>query len=525
MKKKKITSIIMLAIWSVIIIVVLTFGSSVGRKIQKYLSSILIDKKANDIIEISDINIEVNEYYLVGKNYQIKVKPIPYTEVDLGLIYQSLDPNIFTVDSNGVISGVRNSDKETIGSLEITSSKFKNIKKILTLKFKKEYPSDFQFYIVKNDDNLNKDTVFINSPVYLNYDFSNSVPFSEDECFVDYDKKMLKKINDNKFIPLKTGKTTIRCSTSNNIVREIDLNIIENPTLNYNIDDIKILNNKNEMYNKNDGYFNVFIDEISNIKLYNKQNQIFTNYEIKSSDNSILTINNFDELVYKKAGKVVISIIVNDQIIGKIPINIKAHISIPSISGINIDNDLIILDNEIPKQIYYNFSSNEKGLITKLLFDEQFIDLESKINNCYHIVPKKVGKTYLKVIVTDGIETIEKDYNIVIQKNRNSSKEITNKVTIFVSKFIGHWYLFLIEAVLAFWMLKNLNIKKEIINIIIFISIGLSIASITELIQYFIPGRNGCIEDVIFDLIPYILTACICQFVNFIIKKKKMRKV
>ena len=102
-----------------------------------------------------------------------------------------------------------------------------------------------------------------------------------------------------------------------------------------------------------------------------------------------------------------------------------------------------------------------------------------------------------------------------------------NKISVFVNKF-GHMIFFIIEATLSIFFLKCFKVNNFVLRYILFIvihlSIGLFLASITEYIQTFMPNRRGCIEDATLDMIFYMATSIIILITIEIIKFIKYKK-
>ena len=85
-----------------------------------------------------------------------------------------------------------------------------------------------------------------------------------------------------------------------------------------------------------------------------------------------------------------------------------------------------------------------------------------------------------------------------------------------VRKGIGHFGAFLIFAVFgALFMI--FSYKKKYIFMILSLVVGFLIASCTEIIQIYIPGRVGAFKDVLIDFTGYVVgTIFIFVFYYFI---------
>lgn len=80
----------------------------------------------------------------------------------------------------------------------------------------------------------------------------------------------------------------------------------------------------------------------------------------------------------------------------------------------------------------------------------------------------------------------------------------------FVRKFIGHFMMFVIDGFFVSWTIYLFNVEKMktrqfYIGIIVSLIFGLLLASSTEFIQLYTPGRSGEFKDVMIDFGGYLL--------------------
>ena len=92
-----------------------------------------------------------------------------------------------------------------------------------------------------------------------------------------------------------------------------------------------------------------------------------------------------------------------------------------------------------------------------------------------------------------------------------------------IRKIVGHFLLFGLSGIfttLAFLMNDFLRNKFKWKNIIFIASIGLLVAVISELIQYFVPGRYGALTDILIDYSGYVLFGGLTYLITILIFKK-----
>ena len=93
-----------------------------------------------------------------------------------------------------------------------------------------------------------------------------------------------------------------------------------------------------------------------------------------------------------------------------------------------------------------------------------------------------------------------------------------------VRKLFGHFLLFGgsgLFTTLTLIFSGNVFKNRKIETILFSLSIGLTVATISELIQIITPGRAGMVTDILIDFSGYFLFTIIIYFVLFFINKAK----
>ena len=91
-----------------------------------------------------------------------------------------------------------------------------------------------------------------------------------------------------------------------------------------------------------------------------------------------------------------------------------------------------------------------------------------------------------------------------------------------IRKIVGHFLLFGLSGIfttLTFVFNDFMMNKFKWKNIFFIISVGLIVALVSELIQYFVPERYGALTDVLIDFSGYILFSGIVYLIYILIKK------
>ena len=96
-----------------------------------------------------------------------------------------------------------------------------------------------------------------------------------------------------------------------------------------------------------------------------------------------------------------------------------------------------------------------------------------------------------------------------------------------IRKIVGHFLLFGLSGIftcLAVMMNEFLMEKFKWKNIIFIAAFGLLIAVISELIQYFTPGRYGALTDILIDYSGYVLFGGLTYLITFFILRKHKKE-
>ena len=100
---------------------------------------------------------------------------------------------------------------------------------------------------------------------------------------------------------------------------------------------------------------------------------------------------------------------------------------------------------------------------------------------------------------------------------------------VFIRKVFGHFALFGLSGVLSTWAVY-LFLKGGKYNYFLhFGSIsllaGFCLASLSEVIQLFVPGRSGSVEDILIDTFGYFIGVLLVIFILFLAKKPIFSKI
>ena len=130
----KIISTISLILWSIIVILVLSFGTKISSKI----FASLYEKYTyySSRVDITNFELEKQDFYLINKNYTLKYQIETNKDKEVKLIFESLNPDVFEVTKTGVIKGLDFEGNVQTGYLRVTSANDEDFTKDIELTFK-----------------------------------------------------------------------------------------------------------------------------------------------------------------------------------------------------------------------------------------------------------------------------------------------------------------------------------------------------------------------------------------------------
>ena len=112
----------------------------------------------------------------------------------------------------------------------------------------------------------------------------------------------------------------------------------------------------------------------------------------------------------------------------------------------------------------------------------------------------KLGDTEIKLVIDDGYTRVEDVYTVRIKRDMRIMSVISQNVSGFVSKVLGHMALFGVLAIVSMNMFKYVSLEDKLRRFMLYTVTALWVAALTELIQLFMPGRTAGVGDVIIDM-------------------------
>lgn len=534
MKKK--LSMILFVSWSVLVVLILTFGTTVAGMITKFATNII----HSQFQKLTDVEVFLEDEYIIEESYRLEYITYPENNYDKEIVFTSLTPEIFTIKDGEIITGLRTNQDKTVGKLLITSNKYPNFKKEVEINFTKVYPDKVDFMIFdkhQKDIPYNKLYIGMNYYLYsymqLNND-SNAIITENSYEFI-YDENYFTYVEDGtNGIYLKTKvdgyqigdtfdpiNTTIQMKYNGKIVKSYDVTInplekvdsFDKIMLSYVDDNIEITDD-------------IFVDDNYFIRIYQENQEKIIPYVLETSDEDIMEIKQ-NLLMFHKAGNVKLTITLENGFQKEYNILVRNHLVEPKISNLKYNEEgkgILLTESNNAILIKFDKEAKYQEWSYELITDLEKVATEQQKDKLI-ISSMNTGSAKLKIIVDDGFEEpIIKVIDLIIIQNPHGKSRISKVFGLILGKVAGHFSFFILQAILAFWMMYYYKGKKQWLNVIIFLSFGLFIASLTEFIQLFIPGRSGRIIDVLLDMSGYLLGTLVAYLIYLLIKKKKMKE-
>lgn len=150
-----------------------------------------------------------------------------------------------------------------------------------------------------------------------------------------------------------------------------------------------------------------------------------------------------------------------------------------------------------------------------------------------HVTAKDLGAEII------GLKEGSVKVTAISHANPSLKEEITLKITatpfindsnfdnfqLIVRKALGHFTIFFINGILGFLTFYLFLEDKTLWQIsVISLAIGLFIASVSEIIQHFIPGRAGAFTDVMINFSGYLSATLLLLLIVNLINKRSIKK-
>lgn len=500
--KRKIRAITFYLLWGIFLVLVLSFGTSVARKIVSNIKDVYNSSVQSIVIE--DISLNTKEPYRINQGYYLDFNVTPKINHDYGFLYESLSPDIFEVKANGYIISYDTDNEEVVGKLKVTSKYDLKFSKILDIKFEKKYPESMNILIRGNSYNIENNIANVGIPIFIYAQYPKEYSYySETKIEYEYDEEYLEHISGTKFMPLKeTENTTIICRFKDKIEKVVNISIKPELKAIDSIDQIKlVINNKN--VNSEDAMCNTY--QGYPIKLFKDGKEVHSDYTVSYPEKKGY-MNSLNYLTFYSAGDHKIIITLPNGFAFETIIKFRNKLYLPTLKDVDyVAGNTIELTEQVVDVINYSLPTSARVKTLKFEYDKEILKVSVRGNSQIVINPIGYGVTNLRIYLDDGFDTVETNIVVCVQRNPHAIKDFVSNLPKVVAKVGGHMFLFCVLAIFAIIMLNTFNFYNRLFKGIIFIFCGLIFAGLTEYIQKFLPGRNPAYKDIAIDMSGYMI--------------------
>ena len=157
--------------YSIFVILILVLDTGIASVAIEWAKSTLTEKK-----EITDVSVQLDEdELLAGRYYTPKYTPTGNFTGDAGLEFTSMNPEYLTVSFVGAVIAKTTFEGDSLdASIKITSKYDKDFEKIVTFRFVKKYPENFNVVCYMNGYGYSSKTLYIGIPVYAYSNISSA---------------------------------------------------------------------------------------------------------------------------------------------------------------------------------------------------------------------------------------------------------------------------------------------------------------------------------------------------------------
>lgn len=245
-----------------------------------------------------------------------------------------------------------------------------------------------------------------------------------------------------------------------------------------------------------------------------------------TSNSDIVSIDGNGKLIFNGIGDAKITITEEYSNISKeINISVRNYVDfkedVYTIRGENIlfENNVFKIKNGKSAKISFNF---KEGVTYKIVRYSSSNTKIAEVGSDGIVTPKKAGSVKIYCVIDDGVSD-EIRFEIEFKVLRQNFIEKNDDFFYKVRKSLGHFGAFCILGIFSSisWYLI-FNKKKLYFSIPINFALGFIIAATTEIIQFFIPGRYGVLDDALLDFDGFMVSSILLSliFIGIYLKKK-----
>ena len=509
MNKKR--AVILYITYSVLLVLVITFGSSVGNKLANSIKAVVLNNKITDVALDFDTTTPIEAGVVYEVDYTVLGKYIGNPDIS----FESTDDALVITNGNKLklYPKAKFDGTETQVDLIITSGADPKFEKVVTFTVKKRYPDDFVAGFFTAGYGYEQPVLSVGVSVYpYTHVIDDGIYINEyeilyDDEYITYDEE--KKA----YVPVKVTPDDVKLHFT---VRYPDGRTADTPefiVLPYteatSFDEIRV---------SYDTVEEVHITTGGAIapRLYSNGRPILSVVEIVASDDENITVGKSGAYIFEAPGNYTLTFTLPNGFSKTLPVYVRNVMALPILSGnaeIN-DHDITIIDSETSTKIDLKYPKDVTFITPEVIVDGSAANVTTAWK-ALNITPVKTGDITLTLVWDDGYDRITDTYSVKIIKNPNLAERIAESIEFFVSKILGHSTAFAILAVFTINLFKYIRIDNKVLEASVFFLSALPAAVLTEFIQSFMPHRFAKFTDVLIDTCGFLFGTIIYALIMY----------
>lgn len=517
MKNKKRLAIILYAAYAVALVLVITFGTSLSHGIV-YRLEVMFSKK-----NITDVTVDIpsDTELLAGRYYYPEYTPQGPFNGSPGLRYTSLDPEYLTVGDGGRLYASTDFEGDTfIGHVKVTSAYCEKLEKILTFKFVKKYPQNFEVSYSVKGIGSEAEELTVGVPVYVFSEIEKGSVYNVTDHVLIYDSEYFAEGDDGSLIPIRPTESGVTLAFAikygNGATASSNSFTIAERTVPDEFDEILLNGVRADEYvgERNRGIA---------ITLLKDGEKIATDYTISLDMKGDANRDGKGGMYFITVGDKGLTVTLPGGYKKTVYPKIRNVVSAPILQDEEAERAHVIetLVSEY-KTVSFYFDKDVGYDTVEYEFDEEMMRLSSSVRS-FTIKPKKSGTTTIRMIIDDGYTRVCKEYTVNIGRNLNPIYLISKNVSNFVSKVLGHMSAFAILAFVSMNMFKYVSVENKLKRFVLYSLTALCVAVLTELIQMLDPDRTAGVLDVLIDMLGFYLGTVAVMLYRRYVKKRLVK--
>ena len=499
MKNKKTLAIILYAVYAVALVLIITFASSLSSGII-YKLEVMFSKK-----NITDVTVDISDdtELLAGRYYYPQYTPTGSFSGSPGLRYASLDPEYLTVGDDGKVSASTDFPGDTfLGRVLVTSAYCEDFEKVITFRFVKKYPENFSVsYSVKGIGDESAELT-VGVPVYVFSEIASGSVYNVSDHTLIYDSEYFVEGGDGSLIPTRPTDSGVTLAFSieygNGAIASSKSFTVKTAEEVCEFDEVLL----------NGVVANEFVgekDKSISITLLKDGEAVATDYTLSLDMKGDANRDGKGGMYFLTVGDKGITVTLPGGYSKTVYPKIRNTVLRPILKDEEEESthEIYLLVSEY-KTVNFYFDGAVGYDTVEYEFDEEMMRLGSSARS-FTIKPKKTGTTTLTLTIDDGCTRVSEEYTVHIGINLNPIYLISSNVSNFVSKVLGHMSAFVVLAFASMNLFKYVTVENKFKRFLLYSLTSLSVGSLTEIIQLFLPNRNGGVTDVILDMLGFYL--------------------